>query len=414
MSDSSPTTAELDNTQLQQAKDTAAWLIEEAKRQGADAAEVGVSLSQGYSVNVRQGEVETVEFHRDRGVSVTVYKGQRKGHASSSDDNRDSLRATLAAATAIAGYTEEDRYAGLAPAADLAKEVTDLDLYHPWAMDTQSAIEQALRCETVARDDARIVNSEGASVNSGASLRVYATSEGFLHGYRGTHHSRVCSVVAEDEAGMQRDYWYDGGRVGDRLASAEAVGEQARERALARLDLDRFSADVSAFLTQAADGADFDAGLTAEQKGVSLAFQRLAEEHLYWSIVAARWLIDDNWAQLRDIFFGPIPKLIRPIIAGQIRKKMIRDMHGHGMGRHSLDEQMQFGIQNLAAIADWLGDKPFMHGDTPTAVDASVGAFVGNIHGDSFDSPLRDAAQNNKALGDYAARIKALYYPDGT
>ena len=128
MSDSSPTTAELDNTQLQQAKDTAAWLIEAAKRQGADAAEVGVSLSQGYSVNVRQGEVETVEFHRDRGVSVTVYKGQRKGHASSSDDNRDSLRATLAAATAIAGYTEEDRYAGLAPAADLAKEVTDLDL----------------------------------------------------------------------------------------------------------------------------------------------------------------------------------------------------------------------------------------------------------------------------------------------
>ncbi|KZY28218.1 metalloprotease PmbA [Alcanivorax sp. HI0083] len=235
MSDSSATTAELDNTQLQQAKDTAAWLIEEAKRQGADAAEVGVSLSQGYSVNVRQGEVETVEFHRDRGVSVTVYKGQRKGHASSSDDNRDSLRATLAAATAIAGYTEEDRYAGLAPAADLAKEVTDLDLYHPWAMDTQSAIEQALRCETVARDDARIVNSEGASVNSGSSLRVYATSEGFLHGYRGTHHSRVCSVVAEDEAGMQRDYWYDGGRVGDRLASAEAVGEQARERALARL-----------------------------------------------------------------------------------------------------------------------------------------------------------------------------------
>ena len=92
MSDSSPTTAELDNTQLQQAKDTAAWLIEEAKRQGADAAEVGVSLSQGYSVNVRQGEVETVEFHRDRGVSVTVYKGQRKGHASSSEIGRASCR----------------------------------------------------------------------------------------------------------------------------------------------------------------------------------------------------------------------------------------------------------------------------------------------------------------------------------
>ena len=102
-------------------------------------------------------------------------------------------------------------------------------------MDTQSAIEDALHCEAVARDDARIVNSEGASVNSGASLRVYATSEGFLHGYRGTNHSRVCSVVAEDDAGMQRDYWYDGGRVGDQLASAEEVGLRARERALARL-----------------------------------------------------------------------------------------------------------------------------------------------------------------------------------
>lgn len=161
-------------------------------------------------------------------------------------------------------------------------------------------------------------------------------------------------------------------------------------------------------------GADFDAGLSPEQKGASLAFQRLAEEHLYWSIVAARWMIDENWAVLRDIFFEPIPKFIRPIIAGQIRKKMTRYMHGHGMGRHSLDEQMQLGVQNLTAIAEWLSDKPFMHGDTPTAIDVSVGAFVANIHGNSFGSPLREAAQNNKILGDYAARIKARYYPNGT
>ncbi len=163
-----------------------------------------------------------------------------------------------------------------------------------------------------------------------------------------------------------------------------------------------------------AHGADFDAGLSAEQKGVSSEFQRLSKEHLYWSIVAARWLIDYNWVRLRDLFFAPISKLVRPIIAGQIRKKMIRDMQGHGMGRHNLDEQMRFGIQNLSAISEWLGVKPFMFGDTPSAVDASVGAFVGNIQGDSFDSPLRDAVQNNKTLGDYAARIKTFYYPDGT
>lgn len=235
MSDSSATTAALDESQLRAAEDTAAWLLDEAKRLGVSGVEVNVSLSQGYSVNVRQGEVETVEFHRDRGVSLTVYQGQRKGHASSSDDSRDSLRDTLKAAAAIARYTEEDRHAGLAPKAQLATEVPELDLYHPWALDTQGAIAEALRCETVARDDARIVNSEGASISSGASLRVFATSEGFLHGYRGTHHSRVCSVVAEDDAGMQRDYWYDSGRRGDLLLSPEQVGNQARERALARL-----------------------------------------------------------------------------------------------------------------------------------------------------------------------------------
>ncbi|MDX1802897.1 MAG: metalloprotease PmbA, partial [Alcanivorax sp.] len=235
MSDSPATTAELEPRQLALAQDTAAWLLEEARRQGADGAEVNVSLSQGYSVNVRQGEVETVEFHRDRGVSLTVYRGQRKGHASSSDDSRESLRDTIAAALAIARFTEEDPYAGLASAEQLAADVQDLDLYHPWSLSTTEAIEEALQCETVARDDGRIVNSEGAAVSTSASQRVYATSNGFLQGYRGTHHSRSCSVVAEDEAGMQRDFYYDASRVPERLASAAAVGKKTRERTLARL-----------------------------------------------------------------------------------------------------------------------------------------------------------------------------------
>ena len=128
MSDSSATTAALDMAQLQQAQDTAAWVLEEGKRLGLDGVEVNVSLSQGFSVNVRQGEVETVEFHRDRGVSVTVFQGLCKGHASSSDDNRDSLRDTLKAASAIARYTEADKHAGLAPADQLARDIPELDL----------------------------------------------------------------------------------------------------------------------------------------------------------------------------------------------------------------------------------------------------------------------------------------------
>ncbi|EKF74170.1 pmbA protein [Alcanivorax hongdengensis A-11-3] len=235
MSESPATTAELDPEQLKQAEQTAAWLLEEARRQGADGAEVNVSVSQGYSVNVRQGEVETVEFHRDRGVSLTLFQGRRKGHASSSDDSRDSLRDTVAAALAIARYTEEDPYAGLASREQLAVDMPALDLYHPWPLSTGEAIEQALACEAEARADKRIVNSEGASVSTSASQRVFATSEGFLHGYRGTHHSRACSVVAEDDAGMQRDFYYDAARQADALASAEQVGRIARERTVARL-----------------------------------------------------------------------------------------------------------------------------------------------------------------------------------
>ncbi|MBF6857765.1 metalloprotease PmbA, partial [Acinetobacter baumannii] len=134
-------------------------------------------------VNVRLGEVETVEFHRDRGVSVTVYVGQRKGTASTSDDSRQSLCDAVSAACAIARHTEEDRHAGLAEPDQLEKTPPDLDLYHPWAITTEQAIREALDCEALARADARIVNSEGASVSTGTALRVLGTTRGFLHGY---------------------------------------------------------------------------------------------------------------------------------------------------------------------------------------------------------------------------------------
>ncbi len=161
-------------------------------------------------------------------------------------------------------------------------------------------------------------------------------------------------------------------------------------------------------------GVDFDVGLTAEQKAASLAFQRLAEEHLYWNLVAARWLIEENWVQLRDAFFVKIPKIVRPLIANRIRKSVEQAMYGHGIGRHSLEEQFEMGARNLDAIAGWLGDKPFMHGPSPTAVDASVGAFVAAIVDDGYDSPLRQAARGHANLAAYAAGIKARFYPDGT
>ena len=235
MSENASVTANLGPQHLGAARDTVAQVLEEAKRQGASAAEAQLSLAQGLSVDVRLGEVETVEFHRDRGLAVTVFFGQRKGQASTSDDSPQSLRDAVAAACAIARHTEEDKYAGIATPEQLADRIPDLDLYHPWALSTEQAIDDALRCEAVARDDERIVNSEGASVSTGSSLRVLGTSAGFLQGYAGTMHSRSCAVVAEDDQGMQRNFWYDAGRRADLLASAEQVGERARERTLARL-----------------------------------------------------------------------------------------------------------------------------------------------------------------------------------
>ncbi len=225
----------LDPGALPKLRQRAEKVLEVAKRQGADAAEVGISLSQGLSVTVRMGEVETLEFHRDRGISLTVYIGQSKGSASSGDDSDVSIEEMVRAACAIARQTGADAAAGLAPVELLADDCPDLDLYHPWEITPQQAITQALECEQAGRVDARIVNSEGASISSGSSLRWYANSNGFSAGYPASHHSRSCVLVAEQDGAMQRDYWYDSRRQADALMDPRALGERAAARTLARL-----------------------------------------------------------------------------------------------------------------------------------------------------------------------------------
>lgn len=216
-------------------------ILDEAKRQGATAAEAGSSVESGYSSSVRMGEVETIEHHRDRGMGVTVYFGQKKGTASTSDFSVDSVRAAVRAACDIARYTEEDPYAGLADPECLATEFPDLELEQPWSVDVEQSVEWAKRCEQAALDyDARIVNSEGGSINSHHAIRVYGNSHGFLSGYRGTRHGISCSVVAQGQsasgsAGMQRDYWYSGSRDPSALETPESVGEHAAQRAVGRL-----------------------------------------------------------------------------------------------------------------------------------------------------------------------------------
>ena len=207
-----------------------------AKAAGATAAEADVSLSFGQNVTVRLGEVETIEYNRDKGLSVSVYFGEKRGNASTSDLSPQALSDTVQAACNIARYTAQDPFCGLADPALLAREIQELDLYHPWEVTVDEAIEIARECESAALAvDARLNNSEGASVSTHEGLFVYANSHGFVGGYPTSRHGISCSVIAEHEDMMQRDYWYSTARHAAEMESAAAVGRIAGERTARRL-----------------------------------------------------------------------------------------------------------------------------------------------------------------------------------
>ncbi len=211
-------------------------ILAQARRQGASAAEAAVSVGQGLSVTVRLGEVETVEHNRDKHLGLTVYLGQKSGSASTSDFSDAAIHDTVRAACSIAKYTAEDECAGLADRDRLATEFPDLELYHPWNPGTARAIELARECEDAARRaDTRIKNSEGATLSTQEGVEVYGNTHGFIATTPTTRHSLSCSVIAQDEGGMQRDYWYSTVRDHSDLDSAVEVGTQAGRRAVRRL-----------------------------------------------------------------------------------------------------------------------------------------------------------------------------------
>ncbi len=211
-------------------------VLKHARDKGATASEVDVSEGFGQSVGVRCDEVETIEFNRDKGVGVTVYCGQRKGYASTSDFSPQALRETVEAALAIARFTAADDCAGLADAELMAHDTPDLDLYHPWALTVEDAIETARRCEQAAFAASPLVsNSEGASISTQQAQFVAANSLGFMGGYPTSRHYISCSVIAGENDGMQRDDWYTTHRDAAQLDDPLRVGRIAAERAVARL-----------------------------------------------------------------------------------------------------------------------------------------------------------------------------------
>ncbi len=211
-------------------------VLRHARDGGADGCETEVSDGYGQTVIVRKGEVETIEHNRDKGLGVTVYIGKKKGHASTSDFSARAVTDAVGKALTIARFTASDDCAGLADPDLLCRETRDLDLFHPWDLDVEAAIDMARACEAAAfRLDPRVVNSEGASVSCQQSQFVLANSLGFMGGFASSRHYLSCSVIAAEDDQMQRDDWYVSTRAAGDLPPPQAVGDYAGRRALARL-----------------------------------------------------------------------------------------------------------------------------------------------------------------------------------
>jgi len=211
-------------------------VLARAKAGGASGCETEVSEGYGQTVTVRMGEVETIEYNRDKGIGVTVYVGKQKGYASTSDFSPKAIVDTVDAALSIARFTAADESAGLAEPELLAREIRDLDLFHPWDVTVERSIEMARAGEAAAfRLDPRVTNSEGATVSAQQSQFIFANSHGFMAGFPSSRHYISVAVIAAQNDEMERDDWYSSARASRDLASPEAIGDYAGRRALARL-----------------------------------------------------------------------------------------------------------------------------------------------------------------------------------
>ncbi|MGE5639938.1 MAG: metalloprotease PmbA, partial [Clostridia bacterium] len=221
-------------------RELAGIVLARARAAGASGCDCDVSEAYGLTVTVRKGKPDVVEHNRDRSVGVSVYFGERprarRGHASTSDFSRAALEQTVDAAAAIARHTAEDDAAGLPEPDTLAREFPDLDLFHPWSITTDEAVELARRCEQAGLSVSKAIrNSEGATVSAQHSQFVFANSLGFMAGHARSTHYLSCSLIAEDKGLMQRDDWFSLSRVPGKLADPAALGRYAAQRALARL-----------------------------------------------------------------------------------------------------------------------------------------------------------------------------------
>jgi len=222
-----------------------------AKKYGASDAELSINRGTGLNVETRGDIVDKLEYNRDQGLGLSIYMGQNTGSASTADLSEQAIDDTVRAACNIAKFTEEDKYAGLADADLMATDISDLDLYHPWDVSAEEAIDIAKSCEAAARNyDKRIINSDGASISTYSGLSLTANTHGFTAVVPSSRHSLSCSVIGQEpgDDGMQRDYWYSTSRINNELEDVVAVGEKAAHRTVQRLNAQQISTRQSAIL----------------------------------------------------------------------------------------------------------------------------------------------------------------------
>jgi len=369
--------------------DTVEKILAQAKAQGATAAEAGASVENGLSVNVRLGEVETVEHHYERGFSVTVYLGERQGSASTSDMRDKSIEETVKAACSIARYTSADPYSGLPDKDRLAWQYPDLQLYHDWPLQAEKAIAIAKECEDAARSyDERITNSEGAQLSSHHGVTIRGNSHGFIGHYASSSHSVGCSVIAQDGDSMQRDYWYTVARDPSALEEVEQVGRCAAQRAVHRLNGRKISTQVVPVIFDAEVAAGLFGHFLGAIRGGSLyrktSFlldsldQQLFPEwltmtefpHMQKALGSAPFDREGVKTEDRDIVVGGVLKTY--LLDTYSAKRLGMQSTGHAGGVHNL--VVKTGQQDLAGLLKTMG--------TGLLVNDLMGQGVNRVTGD--------------------------------
>jgi PmbA protein len=377
---------------------------------GATAAETDVSQAVGLAVTVRKDEVETISYNRDKGIGVTVYVGQRRGHASTADFASEAIRATVTKAIAIARHTADDPCAGLADPDRLAREIPDLDLYHPWHLSVEEAIALGRETEAAALAvDRRLTNTEGATVAHGEAEFVYANTLGFLGGYRSSRHHIDCAVIGEDDGGMQRDFWYTAARAPEDLQPAAEVGRIAGERTARRLAARGLGTVECPVLFEAPEAADLIGSFVSAVSGGalyrrssflvdSLGQQVFAphvsireEPHLKRARASAPFDNEGVATHPRDVVKDGI--VAGYFLGSYSARKLGLASTGNAGGNHNL--LVSHGDEDLAALIRRMGrgllvTEQLGHGVNPVTGDFSRGAAGFWIEGGEIAYPVEE------------------------